>query len=67
MMLRRKQACRLRGRYEAVRGFLGEEEVKCFERALLLGGVLIPRLWKDIDMFAAWTFIVIGRVDVEMA
>lgn len=40
---------------------------KCFERALLLGGVLIPRLWKDIDMFAAWIFIVTGRVDVEMA
>ena len=22
----------------------------------MLGGVLILRLWKDIDMFAAWTF-----------
>jgi hypothetical protein len=59
--------CRLRGRCEAVRGFLGEEEAKCFGRALLLGGVLILRLWKDIDMFAAWNFVVIGRMDVEMA
>ena len=50
-----------------MRGFLGEEEVKCFGRALLLGGVFIPRLWKDIDMFAAWTFVVIGRMDAEMA
>jgi hypothetical protein len=33
---------------------------------VVLGGVLIPRLWKDIDMFGAWIFMVIGRMDVEM-
>lgn len=34
---------------------------------VVLGGVLIPRLWKDIGMSAAWIFMVIGRMDVEMA
>lgn len=34
---------------------------------VVVGGVLIPRLWKDIDIFAAWTFVVTGRMDVEMA
>ena len=40
VVLRRKQACRLRDRCEAVRRFLGEEEVKCFGRALLLAEFL---------------------------
>jgi len=34
---------------------------------MLWEGVVAGRSWKDIDIFAAWTFVVIGRMDVEMA